>query len=184
MGHPGEMLDAARLVGLLAEPERMRVVAALTLGASTTRDIASTTGLDMRVVIDSLDRLVTGGLVEELDGQYILLSAAFKQAARQAAPEDRPTAFPDEPEDRQRILDQCLKDGRLVHMPAKRSVRLVLLEEIAQRFEPGQHYTERQVNASLSEVDSDTSTLRRYLVDNGFLDRGDGEYWRSGGRVS
>ncbi len=68
-------------------------------------------------------------------------------------------------------------------MPSKRSRRLVLLEELVQRFEPGEHYTERQVNASLSEVDTDTATLRRYLVDNGFLDRGDGEYWRSGGRV-
>jgi hypothetical protein len=177
------MLNAARLVGLLAEPERMRVVAALTLGASTKHDIASATGLEMRVVLDCLDRLVTGGLVEDLDDQYVLLQAAFKQAARQAAPADQPTAFPDEPSERQRILDQCLRDGRLIHMPSKRSRRLVLLEELAQRFEPGKHYSERQVNASLSEVDTDTATLRRYLVDNGFLDRGDGEYWRSGGRV-
>jgi len=177
------MLDAARLVGLLAEPERMRVVAALTLGAASKNDIAATVGLDMRVVVDSLDRLVSAGLVEELDDQYVLLHAAFKRAARQAAPAERPSAFPDEPAERQRILDQCLVDGRLIHMPSKRSRRLVLLEEIAQRFEPGQHYTERQVNASLSEVDPDTATLRRYLVDNGFLDRGDGEYWRSGGRV-
>ncbi len=178
------MLDAARLVGLLAEPERLRVVAALALGASTKQDIATTAGLDTRTVVDSLDRLVTGGLVEELADQYVLLEAAFKLAARQAAPADKPTDFPDEPAERQHILDQCLRDGRLVHMPSKRSRRLVLLEEIAQRFEPGKRYTERQVNASLSEVDSDTATLRRYLVDNGFLDRGDGEYWRSGGRVS
>ncbi|MBD0322694.1 MAG: DUF2087 domain-containing protein [Aldersonia sp.] len=26
-------------------------------------------------------------------------------------------------------------------------------------------------------------TLRRFLVDDGFLDRAEGEYWRAGGRV-
>lgn len=54
---------------------------------------------------------------------------------------------------------------------------------MAQRFEPGERYTERQVNAELSSLYDDTATLRRYLVDEGFLDRADGEYWRSGGTV-
>ena len=177
------VLDAKRLVGLLSEPERMKVVAALVLGSTTTAEVAQATGLETRTVVDSLDRLTSAGLVEQSGDEFLLLEAAFKVAARQSAPEATPTSFPDETTDRQRILDQCLQKGRLVHMPTKRSKRLVLLEEIAQRFEPGIRYTERQVNASLSEVDSDTATLRRYLVDNGFLDRADGEYWRSGGSV-
>lgn len=177
------MLDAKRLVGLLAEPERLRVVSALVLGSSTISEIARVSGLETRTVVDCLDRLTSAGLVEQSGDQVLLLEAAFKVAARQSAPEAPPTSFPDEPADRQRILDQCLKDGRLVHMPAKRSKRLVVLEEVVQRFEPGIHYSERQVNASLSKVDADTATLRRYLVDNGFLDRADGEYWRSGGQV-
>ena len=32
-----------------------------------------------------------------------------------------------------------------------------------------------------AEVDADTATLRRYLVDEAMLDRADGEYWRIGG---
>lgn len=177
------VLDAKRLVGLLAEPERLKVVAALVLGSATTDEVAEATGLETRTVVDALDRLTSGGLVEQSGDEFLLLEAAFKVAARKSAPEATPTSFPDEPNDRQRILDQCLQDGRLVHMPTKRSKRLVLLEHLAQRFEPGVRYTEKQVNASLSEVDSDTATLRRYLIDNGFLDRADGEYWRSGGSV-
>jgi hypothetical protein len=30
----------------------------------------------------------------------------------------------------------------------------------------------------------DTATLRRYLVDEGLLDRAGGEYWRIGGTVT
>ncbi len=39
------------------------------------------------------------------------------------------------------------------------------------------------MNAILRSFDDDVATLRRYLVDEGFLDRSDGFYWRSGGTV-
>jgi hypothetical protein len=178
------MLTARSLVGLLAEPDRLRIVASLVLdGPQKPASIADRSGLDLREVVNGLDRLQASGLVEELDGEYVVLEAAFKMAARQEALPGPQTAHPGEPLERRRILDQCLKDGRLVHMPTKRSKRLILLEELSHRFEPGVHYTEKQVNASLASVSSDTATLRRYLVDEGLLDRADGEYWRSGGPV-
>ena len=80
-------------------------------------------------------------------------------------------------------LQAAFTDGRLDALPTKRTKRLVVLDHLAQRFEPGERYTERQVNASLAQVSADTATLRRYLVDEGFLDRAGGEYWRSGGTV-
>ncbi len=101
----------------------------------------------------------------------LLLGEAFKLAARAGAVED-----PSE-------LHGSLVDGRLVRMPTKRTKRLDLLDHLAQRFEPGRRYTEREVNALLVQVSEDTATLRRYLVDERFLDRADGEYWRSGGSV-
>jgi hypothetical protein len=80
-------------------------------------------------------------------------------------------------------LSAFLRDGRLEVMPAKRSRRLLLLEEIAQAFEPGVRYPERAVNQVLGSLFSDYAALRRYLVDEDFLARADGEYWRSGGQV-
>jgi hypothetical protein len=81
------------------------------------------------------------------------------------------------------ILSTFVKDGRITAMPAKRSNRLVLLDYVAGRFEVGVHYTELQVNAILRNQFDDYVALRRYLVDEGFLDRADGSYWRSGGSV-
>ena len=43
------------------------------------------------------------------------------------------------------------------------------------------HYTEPMVNLILGHWHADTAMLRRYLVDEGFLDRRAGRYWRSGG---
>jgi hypothetical protein len=75
-------------------------------------------------------------------------------------------------------------DGKLVQIPRNRSKRLLLLDFLAQLFNPGQHYTEVEVNDALGAVHSDFAALRRYLVDDGFLDRESGQYWRSGGTVT
>jgi hypothetical protein len=173
------------LVGLLADADRRRVVAALILGASTADDIAVASDLEERVVVTALNRLSKAGLVESVDGrQYFLLEEAFRLAARREAPPPRPSGFPDRPIEERRILDQAFQDGRLVRLPSKHSHRLVVLDLLAQRFEPGERYSERQVNATLSELHADTATLRRYLVDVGMLDRSEGFYWRSGGSFS
>lgn len=73
--------------------------------------------------------------------------------------------------------------GRLASIPSKHSKRLVVLDHLAQRFELGVHYPESEVNRILREVHEDVAALRRYLVEEGFLDREGGVYWRCGGSV-
>ncbi len=74
-------------------------------------------------------------------------------------------------------------DGRLHTMPTRHVKRRVVLDRIAQRFEPGRRYDEREVDAVLKQIHVDHAALRRYLVDDGFLTREAGIYWRSGGTV-
>jgi hypothetical protein len=80
-------------------------------------------------------------------------------------------------------LSGFLRDGKIEVMPAKRSRRLLLLGEVAQAFEPGIRYPERAVNRALGVLFSDYAAVRRYLVDEEFLARVNGEYWRIGGQV-
>ena len=68
-------------------------------------------------------------------------------------------------------------------MPTKRSKLLLVLDHIAQDFEPGQTYAEPEVNEVLEGYHDDYAALRRYLVDEGFMTREGGVYWRSGGTV-
>lgn len=75
-------------------------------------------------------------------------------------------------------------DGRLVRLPAKRAKRLLVLDRLAQRFEPGRAYLEAHVNALLIPAHPDYAMLRRCLVDEGFLARENGWYWRVGGTVT
>ena len=179
------MPDAATIVGLLADDARRRVVAALVLGATTAEEVRTATGLGVRAVASSLARLVDAELVERgKDGTHLLLSEAFRRAAIAAAP-DRPKPDPtgEVPEDAARVLRTFLRGGRLVSIPTQRSKKLIVLDRLAQEFDIGVRYSERQVNAILRRFHDDVAALRRYLVDEEFLDRAAGQYWRTGGSV-
>lgn len=178
------LLDSAALVGLLADDARRRVVAALVLGASSLEQVAAMSGLGQRQVVTALGRLQASGLVERGgDGTVVLLEGAFAQAARAAASTAARGDDPDAPPETARVLRAFVRDGRLTSIPAQRGKRLVVLDMLAQEFEPGRRYREPMVNLILGRWHADTAALRRYLVDEGFLEREAGIYWRSGGSV-
>jgi hypothetical protein len=80
-------------------------------------------------------------------------------------------------------LRNFVRDGRLLSIPTRHAKRLVVLGWLAQRFVPGQVYPESEVNAMLSTAHPDYAALRRYLVDEDFLDRRQGKYWAHRGNV-
>lgn len=80
------------------------------------------------------------------------------------------------------ILGKYFKDGlggRLSTFSMKEKSKLVVLSHIATSFKKGIVYTEKQINEILKNIYDDFATLRRYLIEYGFLDRkSDGsEYW-------
>lgn len=89
-----------------------------------------------------------------------------------------------EPSDTRTLSRFLDADGSLVTIPSKRSKRLVVLDHLAQSFELGVVYREAEVNDRLGRFHPDVAALRRYLVDEQFLTRRDGFYWRSGGTVN
>jgi hypothetical protein len=180
-----DAIPADEVVGLLADGDRLRVVAALVLGAVSLAEVQGATDLDARRAGTALARLVDAGLVESdargyrLREEELRLTARAAAAARRDAPEDHG----DRPPEEARVLRAFVKEGRLLSIPAARSKRLVVLDVLAQEFDPGVRYSEKQVNLMLGKWHPDTAALRRYLVDEGFLDRANGRYWRVGGSV-
>jgi hypothetical protein len=77
-----------------------------------------------------------------------------------------------------------VQDGKITKMPARRTRRRLLLDQVAQAFEPGRTYPEARVGEVLKVIFDDHCALRRYLVDEAFLCRtAAGTYWRAGGTV-
>lgn len=83
-----------------------------------------------------------------------------------------------------RVYTAFVQRGRIVRLPRKASKRAPLLDLVASLFEPGVRYHESTVDDMLRAVFDDHAALRRYLVDNGLLDRDHNVYWRCGGTVT
>lgn len=176
-------LTSQAVVGLLATPARLRVAAAVVLGAATPGEIAGVTGLTEAEVGTALNRLVRGRLVSGVDGRFAVRPQVFADAARRGAPRRAPMDYGVSDPKAAAVLHAFLVDGRLVRIPASGRKRTAVLEYLVATFEPGRRYPEREVNTILASFHPDTAALRRYLVDEGFLSRDAGMYWRTGGWV-
>ncbi len=176
-------LDATALVGLLADGDRRRVVAAIELGARHLDAIVQATGIDPTRAAKALGRLVESGLVGQATDGLNLAGEAFQRAARQANVRPPSTEFDGVSDAARKVLRSFVVAGRLQSIPVAPAKRMVILDWLAQAFEPGRKYSEKMVNLILGQRHADTAMLRRYLVDAGFLDRADGQYWRAGGTV-
>lgn len=183
MGVTTSPFSPRELVGLLADDDRRAVFAALVLGAADAEAVRRRSGLEARPAMRALQRLIDAGLViRGDDGTVYLLGESFSLAARaEAERAPRSAEHDDEPDAVARVLRAFVRDGRLVSIPTVHSKRLVVLDWLSQRFEPGRDYSESMVNLILGQVHADTAALRRYMVDDDFLSRADGKYWRTGG---
>ena len=74
---------------------------------------------------------------------------------------------------------ESLEPLKLKIFPKKEKKKIVILNEIVKQFVKGQKYKESEVNQILKEIFDDFVTLRRYLIDYGYMDgTNDGkEYW-------
>jgi hypothetical protein len=174
-------LDAATIVGLLADDDRRRVFAALELGADTIDEVGRVTGLDRPRAVKAVGRLAEAGLVMHVDGALHVMGAAFQVAARAALSRPASTEHDGLPDDARRVMAAFVVDGRLLSIPTAHGKRMVILDFLASDFDVGRRYSEAMVNLIIGKRHADTAALRRYLVDNEFLAREAGQYWRIGG---
>jgi hypothetical protein len=176
-------LSSQDVVGLLATPARLRVAAAVVLGASSPAEIVTATGLSEAEVTAALNRLVRGRLVDTVAGRLQLDPRVFSVAARYGAPKREVVDYGVTDPKVAAVLHAFLVDGRLTSIPTSGRKRTVVLEYLVTTFEPGRRYPEREVNTILAAFHPDTASLRRHLVDAGLLSRAAGVYWRTGGWV-
>lgn len=168
------MLTPDRLVGLLADAGRMKVLAAIALGAEDDKAIVAASGMGPKDVVIARQRLTEAGLLAA-DGRidFDTLRALAKEHS-QAVPVDQSTP---------RELGAFVRHGRLLGMPVQHAKRFQLLSLITvTTFEEDELYSEAEVNALLQRWCEggpvDHVTVRRYLIDNRLLVRGDGNYQR------
>ncbi len=69
--------------------------------------------------------------------------------------------------------------GRLKELPSKEKKKIVVLRKIAENFSREKKYSEAEVNRLLERIYGDYATLRRELIEYGFMDRttNGSSYW-------
>ena len=178
--HPDDILRA------LADPERLRIAGALATADASAATLAETLELPLARVRRHLNRLAAAGVARLQPDRrtYRLDPETLRWAAEQVGPpREAGIALGAANEDEEAVLRAFFRNGRITEVPTKASKRRIVLERVSLAFEPGVRYDEREVNAIVGAFFNDHAALRRYLVDEGFLDRGSGVYWRTGGRV-
>lgn len=63
--------------------------------------------------------------------------------------------------------------------PAKEKKKIIVLGEIVKNFSTGRTYTEKEINRVLKRIFEDYATIRRALIEYGFIDRSNDctKYW-------
>lgn len=182
-------MDPLDLLRLLVDPARLAVAGVLA-AADAPLDgtaLAERAGTDQRTSLEVVGALLEAGLATRTHDGFVLDHAGWRALAEAAADEPEPPAARighGMTSDEQEVLARWFEGHRLTALPSNRTQRLVVLERLALEFEPGRRYPETEVNSILGGFNPDWSTLRRALVDHGFLDRANNQYWRSGGRVA
>ena len=83
-------------------------------------------------------------------------------------------------EEKTKVIETYLdENGALKSYPSKEKKKIIILEEISKNFNVGKKYSEKEINRVLQRIYEDYVTIRRALIQYGFLDRSKdcSEYW-------
>lgn len=168
--------DLVALFKSLAHEGRIRVAAAIIARPSSVEEVASELGISRREAAEDVGALAHVGLAvpQEVNGTtvYTFSRRPLVEILKGLGEKTRTPDLADDVDafDR-RVLTTFVVDGKLTSIPAQQKKRDAVLRFLAERFEPERMYDEHEVNAILREYHLDVASLRRYLVDGGFLRR-------------
>jgi hypothetical protein len=175
-------IEKTRLLAALANVERIRIVALIAERALTAAEIVAETGLGQEIVTAHLTVLGQAGLIatskDRHERRLMLRTERLDQIAAMCQAQFTADASPDGRNAIPIGIRQFFCDGRLVTIPATRSRYLEVLAVLAGDFAPETDYPEAEVNQTLLLRNEDFATLRRDLVDFGFMTRTNGIYRR------
>jgi DNA-binding transcriptional ArsR family regulator len=184
-----ELLNALKA---LSDASRLRIVGLLAGGRRlSVEELADALGLAPGTVVHHLKRLRDAGLVTahprppyvEHELRLDRLGGIGRELARIGRETLDTGARLPGPDGSQlpayeaKVLRAFLVDGRLERIPAQHKKRQVILRFLARTdFRPGEDLPEKEVNMRLALRHPDVASLRRYLVQNGYMERGGGIY--------
>ncbi len=177
--------NALKLFKCLSDTSRLRIIQSLTQGDMYTELLAERLELTPPTVSFHMKKLEDAGLVISRKEQYytvyslnraVLEKSLYEVAASE--PEQIDEQQKREEAYRQRVIKAFFEYGKLRSIPVQRKKKLICYELIAEHFEPGKVYEEKEVNAIISPIYEDYCTVRRDMISEGIFSRDGTRYVR------
>jgi DNA-binding transcriptional ArsR family regulator len=172
----------------MADANRLRILGLLAQENLTVEQLSEILSLRPSTVSHHLSKLSEVGLVSAKSSSYYnvyqLDSDELEAMAKRLLSKDTLPAMASDVDldayDQKVVSDYSLPGGQLKTIPSQRKKMEAILKYVTRAFQPGDRYTEREVNEILENYHQDTATLRRELIGAGLLERSAGgrEYRR------
>ena len=178
--------ETIALFKALADKSRLQILKSLALEDMYVERLAERLDLTPATISFHLKKLAQAGAVSSFKSQYYTMYALNRSVLRTGIldmileksddaeiQDQRDSAY------RQKVIDSFMEYGKLRSIPVQRKKKRVILELIADKFEYGRIYTEREVNIIIADFHDDFCTLRRDMISEKLLDRNRDGYWKA-----
>ena len=177
-------MDVEKIVPVfraLADPVRLQLVGLIAGGERCNAELAAELAVSPATVSHHLKVLRGAGLVRERRESpyvYVELDHEALRRAVMAVADKKSTSKLTARDARSKVLEAFFDGDRLLAIPAKRSKKEIVFEEILRRLPPpsGDSYTERQLSKLIERHHSDFCTIRRELIMGRYMTRERGRY--------
>ena len=177
--------EAIALFKALADKSRLQILKSLALEDMYVERLAQRLDLTPATISFHLKKLAQAGAVSSYKSQYYTMYALNREVLNTGIldlilekSDEAETQAQRDAAYRQKVIDSFFEYGKLKSIPVQRKKERVILEFLAEKFEFGRIYTEREVNLIIADFHDDFCTLRRDMIAEKLLDRNRDGYWR------
>ena len=175
--------NVLQLYKLFLDENRLKILGTLAQTPSNVHELSGALGLKEPMVSRHLIKLAEAGLVRaytEDNQTWYVLDLEFLHGLKKDlfAYEALTSATPEAETEAEKVLRSYLNGEQLTQLPVKHSKRMIILAWLVDKFDRETRYPEKVVNEMLKRYNPDFASLRRALVDYGFMQREGGVYWR------
>ena len=178
-------MEAIALFKALADKSRLQILKSLAMEDMYVERLAQRLDLTPATISFHLKKLAQAGAVSSYKSQYYTMYALNREVLNTGIldlilekSDEAETHAQRDAAYRQKVIDSFFEYGKLRSIPVQRKKERVILEFLAEKFEFGRIYTEREVNLIIADFHDDFCTLRRDMISEKLLDRNRDGYWR------
>ncbi|KWX70112.1 metalloregulator ArsR/SmtB family transcription factor [Paenibacillus jilunlii] len=166
----------------LSDPTRLRILLLLSKGEVHGQALAEKLNLSQPTVTHHAAKLREAALIKERRDKntvYFALNPEFIQAGSEASlkfifakgVEELEEVSPDARLKESVLRNFFAKDGRLRQIPSQYKKKLIALQYMIEKLEPGVVYTEKEINDFIKPFHEDYATIRREFIMHQFMYR-------------